>query len=72
MLTITEHQNKTIIRNHFAYLGDAQTIWAIPTSEAAALTGMDLRLVKTKSVLLQAELVAECQNIAQQNGGKLP
>lgn len=63
--------NKTIIRNHFAYLGDARNNMGNTLLEAAALTGMDLRLVAPKACWPQAELVAECQNIAQQNGGKI-
>ncbi|MBW9253340.1 ornithine carbamoyltransferase [Proteus mirabilis] len=71
LLTITEHQTKPLSETIFAYLGDARNNMGNTLLEAAALTGMDLRLVAPKACWPQAELVAECQNIAQQNGGKI-
>ena len=35
--------------------------------EAAALTGMDLRLVAPKACWPEAKLIAQCQDIAKKN-----
>ena len=39
--------------------------------EAAALTGLDLRLVAPKACWPEAALVTECRALAQQNGGDI-
>lgn len=71
LLTITEHQTKPLSETIFAYLGDARNNMGNTMLEAAALTGMDLRLVAPKACWPSAELVEQCQKIAQQNGGKI-
>lgn len=40
--------------------------------EAAALTGLDLRLVAPKACWPEASLVAECSALAQKHGVKSP
>ncbi|MGG8999047.1 ornithine carbamoyltransferase, partial [Escherichia coli] len=39
--------------------------------EAAALTGMDLRLVAPQACWQEAALVTECRALAQPNGGNI-
>ncbi|QUJ06745.1 hypothetical protein KCP70_14680 [Salmonella enterica subsp. enterica] len=54
--------------------------WSMPATrvitgnsmlEAAALTGLDLRLVAPKACWPQAALVAECSAMAKKNGGTI-
>ncbi|QAV23405.1 ornithine carbamoyltransferase [Proteus hauseri] len=71
LLTIAEHQTKPLSDTVFAYLGDARNNMGNTMLEAAALTGMDLRLVAPKACWPNAELVAQCQTIASKNGGKI-
>ncbi|MEQ4924141.1 ornithine carbamoyltransferase [Proteus hauseri] len=71
LLTITEHQTKPLSETVFAYLGDARNNMGNTMLEAAALTGMDLRLVAPKACWPNAELVKQCQEIASKNGGKI-
>lgn len=71
LLTIREHQpNKPLSEIKFAYLGDARNNMGNSMLEAAALTGMDVRLVAPKSCWPEAELVEICQKAALKTGGK--
>ncbi|MFI0487725.1 MAG: ornithine carbamoyltransferase [Yersinia sp. (in: enterobacteria)] len=70
LLTMQEHlPNKLLSEMKFAYLGDARNNMGNTMLEAAALVGMDLRLVAPKACWPEAELVAACQ--AQKNGAKI-
>ncbi|MCL1027445.1 ornithine carbamoyltransferase [Serratia silvae] len=72
LLTVSEHlPGKALSEVKFAYIGDARNNMGNTLLEAAALVGMDLRLVAPKACWPQAELVAECQALAQQTGGKI-
>ncbi|CRL62829.1 ornithine carbamoyltransferase [Proteus vulgaris] len=71
LLTITEHQTKPLSKTVFAYLGDARNNMGNTMLEAAALTGIDLRLVAPKACWPDASLVAQCQDVANKNGGKI-
>ncbi|WP_431223945.1 ornithine carbamoyltransferase [Serratia sp. L9] len=72
LLTVREHlPGKALNEVKFAYLGDAHNNMGNTLLEAAALVGMDLRLVAPKACWPQAELVAQCQELAQQTGGKI-
>lgn len=71
LLTITEHQTKPLSKAVFAYLGDARNNMGNTMLEAAALTGIDLRLVAPKACWPDASLVAQCQDVANKNGGKI-
>ncbi|WP_193015702.1 ornithine carbamoyltransferase [Proteus sp. FME41] len=71
LLTITEHQTKPLSETVFAYLGDARNNMGNSMLEAAALTGIDLRLVAPKACWPDAKLVAQCQDIANKKGGKI-
>src|SRR5471030_2257216 len=54
-----------------AYLGDARNNMGNSLLEAAALCGLDLRLVAPTACWPDAELVATCQHLAQENGGNI-
>lgn len=72
LLTVREHlPGKALSEVKFAYIGDARNNMGNTLLEAAALVGMDLRLVAPKACWPQADLVAECQALAQQTGGKI-
>lgn len=72
LLTVREHlPGKALSEVKFAYIGDARNNMGNTLLEAAALVGMDLRLVAPKACWPQAELVAKCQALAQQTGGKI-
>ena len=53
------------------YAGDARNNMGNSMLEAAALMGLDLRLVAPQSCWPAAELVAECQAMAKETGGRI-
>jgi ornithine carbamoyltransferase len=72
LLTMQEHlPQKTLSQMTLAYLGDARNNMGNTLLEAAALCGLDLRLVAPTACWPDAELVATCQQVAQQNGGNI-
>ncbi|WP_272526627.1 ornithine carbamoyltransferase [Providencia sp. PROV219] len=72
LLTIQEHRPNTPLSEiKFAYLGDARNNMGNSMLEAAALTGLDLRLVAPKSCWPEEELVNTCQALAQKTGAKI-
>ena len=72
LLTMQEHlPEKSFAQMTFAYVGDARNNMGNTMLEAAALTGLDLRLVAPKACWPDAELVAECQAAAEKTGGKI-
>ncbi|MBW2960024.1 MULTISPECIES: ornithine carbamoyltransferase [Hafnia] len=72
LLTIQEHMpNKPLSQVKLAYLGDARNNMGNSLLEGAALMGMELRLVAPKACWPEAELVAQCQAIADKTGAKL-
>ncbi|WP_145491355.1 ornithine carbamoyltransferase [Yersinia aleksiciae] len=72
LLTMQEHlPGKPLSEMKFAYLGDARNNMGNTMLEAAALVGMDLRLVAPKACWPEVQLVADCQVQAQKTGGKI-
>lgn len=72
LLTVQEHlPGKPLSEVKLAYLGDTRNNMGNTLLEAAALAGMDLRLVAPKACWPQPELVAECQTLAKQTGAKI-
>ncbi|KQN49292.1 ornithine carbamoyltransferase [Serratia sp. Leaf50] len=72
LLTMQEHlPSKTLSQMSLAYLGDARNNMGNSLLEAAALCGLDLRLVAPSACWPDADLVASCQQLAQQNGGSI-
>lgn len=72
LLTMQEHlPEKTLAQMTLAYIGDARNNMGNTLLEAAALCGLDLRLVAPTACWPEAELVATCQKVAQENGGSI-
>nr|WP_113865300.1 ornithine carbamoyltransferase [Brenneria salicis]NMN93059.1 ornithine carbamoyltransferase [Brenneria salicis ATCC 15712 = DSM 30166]RBP65136.1 ornithine carbamoyltransferase [Brenneria salicis ATCC 15712 = DSM 30166]RLM31648.1 ornithine carbamoyltransferase [Brenneria salicis ATCC 15712 = DSM 30166] len=70
LMTMQEHlPGKPLSAMKLAYVGDARNNMGNTMLEAAALTGLDLRLVAPKACWPDAGLVAECQAAAKQTGG---
>ncbi|EIU7614948.1 ornithine carbamoyltransferase [Vibrio vulnificus] len=71
-LTMHEHsQGKALADIQFAYLGDARNNVGNSLMVGAAKMGMDIRLVGPQAYWPDEELVAACQAIAKQTGGKI-
>ncbi|MCT4707799.1 ornithine carbamoyltransferase [Enterobacteriaceae bacterium H16N7] len=72
LLTMQEHlPGKTFKEMTLVYAGDARNNMGNSMLEAAALTGLDLRLVAPKACWPDEKLVAECRALAEQTGGKI-
>ncbi|WP_028115824.1 ornithine carbamoyltransferase [Ferrimonas senticii] len=71
-MTMLEHgQGKQLQQIAFAYLGDARNNMGNSLLVGAAKMGMDIRLVAPKQFWPDPELVATCQQIAQQTGARI-
>jgi ornithine carbamoyltransferase len=72
LLTMQEHlPGKSLSEMVLVYTGDARNNMGNSMLEAAALTGLDLRLVAPKACWPEEKLMAECQALAAQTGGKI-
>ena len=72
LLTMREHlPGKAFNEMTLVYAGDARNNMGNSMLEAAALTGLDLRLVAPQACWPEASLVAECKALAQRNGGEI-
>lgn len=72
LLTIQEQvTGKALSEVKLAYLGDARNNMGNSLLEAAALTGMEIRLVAPQSCWPNPQLVSECQVLAAKTGGKI-
>ncbi|ADO50136.1 ornithine carbamoyltransferase [[Enterobacter] lignolyticus] len=72
LLTMQEHlPGKAFNEMTLVYAGDARNNMGNSMLEAAALTGLDLRLVAPRACWPQESLVAECTALAQKNGGNI-
>ena len=72
LLTMQEHlPEKSLRQMKLAYVGDARNNMGNSLMEAAALMGLDLRLVAPKSCWPEAHLVNECREVAKHNGGHI-
>ncbi len=72
LLTMQEHlPGKAFNEMTLVYAGDARNNMGNSMLEAAALTGLDLRLVAPQACWPEAALVTECRALAQQNGGNI-
>lgn len=70
-LTMREHSNKPLNQISYAYLGDARFNMGNSLLVGGAKMGMDVRIVAPKSLQPAAELVAECQKVAEQTGARI-
>jgi len=72
LLTIREHMpGKAFNQIALAYAGDARNNMGNTLLEAAALVGLDLRLVAPKACWPETSLVNECTALAIKNGGNI-
>ncbi|MTD37956.1 ornithine carbamoyltransferase [Erwinia sp. CPCC 100877] len=72
LLTMQEHlPEKRFNQMSMAWLGDARNNMGNSMMEAAALTGLDLRLVAPKACWPDEKLVQTCQAQARQTGGSI-
>ncbi|WP_455425848.1 ornithine carbamoyltransferase [Dryocola sp. LX212] len=72
LLTMQEHlPGKSFQEMTLVYVGDARNNMGNSMLEAAALTGLDLRLVAPEACWPDENLVAECRALAEQTGGKI-
>ncbi|CAM3715087.1 ornithine carbamoyltransferase [Xenorhabdus thuongxuanensis] len=71
LMTMQEHSQKPLSEIKFAYLGDARNNMGNTLLEAAALTGMDLRLIAPSACWPDENLVAECQKQVEKTGGQI-
>ncbi|STB68074.1 ornithine carbamoyltransferase subunit F [Citrobacter freundii] len=72
LLTMQEHlPGKALNEMVLVYTGDARNNMGNSMLEAAALTGLDLRLVAPQACWPEESLVAECKALAQKNGGNI-
>ena len=72
LLTMREHlPGKSFNEMTLVYAGDARNNMGNSMLEAAALTGLDLRLVAPKACWPETALVEECQAMAAQTGGRI-
>ncbi|EIV2084596.1 ornithine carbamoyltransferase [Klebsiella aerogenes] len=72
LLTMQEHlPGKAFNEMTLVYAGDARNNMGNSMLEAAALTGLDLRLVAPKACWPDEDLVAECTALAKKHGGNI-
>ncbi|WP_291970996.1 ornithine carbamoyltransferase [Candidatus Symbiopectobacterium sp.] len=72
LLTMQEHLPERAFSDMtLVYAGDARNNMGNTMLEAAALTGLDLRLVAPKACWPDANLVTECRAAAELTGGKI-
>ncbi|NIF34400.1 ornithine carbamoyltransferase [Enterobacter sp. Cy-643] len=72
LLTMQEHlPGKSLSQMTLVYAGDARNNMGNSMLEAAALSGLDLRLVAPKACWPDEKLVAECKAMAEKTGGKI-
>ena len=67
-MTMKEHTDKPLNQVSFAYLGDARNNMANSLMVGGAKMGMDVRIVGPASMQPEAELVAQCKEIAKETG----
>ncbi|MBX9446771.1 ornithine carbamoyltransferase [Dickeya chrysanthemi] len=72
LLTMQEHlPGKPLSGMKLAYVGDTRNNMGNSMLEAAAITGLDLRLIAPKACWPEAGLVAECRAAAAKTGGSI-
>ncbi|EOV9675445.1 ornithine carbamoyltransferase [Cronobacter turicensis] len=72
LLTMQEYlPGKAFNEMKLVYAGDARNNMGNSMLEAAALMGLDLRLVAPESCWPAAKLVTECQALAKETGGRI-
>jgi ornithine carbamoyltransferase len=70
-MTMMEHIDKPLNKVSFAFLGDAKNNVGNSLMVGAAKMGMDFRAVAPESCQPDADLVAQCHEIAKETGAKI-
>jgi ornithine carbamoyltransferase len=70
-MTMMEHIDKPLNQVSFAFLGDAKNNVGNSLMVGAAKMGMDFRAVAPVSCQPDADLIAQCQEIAKETGAKI-
>ncbi|MFZ7155476.1 ornithine carbamoyltransferase [Avibacterium avium] len=71
VLTMMEHCDKPLSEISYVYIGDARNNMGNSLLLIGAKLGMDVRICAPKALHPEAELVAMCQEFAQQTGAKI-
>jgi len=70
-LTMMEHSSVPLNQVSYAYLGDARNNMANSLLVGGAIMGMDVRIVGPKSLQPDADLVKQCEAIAEKSGATI-
>lgn len=70
-LTMMEHTDLLLNQVSYAYLGDARNNMANSLLVGGAIMGMDVRIVGPKSLQPDADLVKQCNEIAEKSGATI-
>ena len=70
-LTMMEHTSVPLNQVSYAYLGDARNNMANSLLVGGAIMGMDVRIVGPASLQPDADLVKQCQEIAEKSGATI-
>ncbi len=71
VLTMTEHCDKPLEKISYAYVGDARFNMGRSLLVIGSLLGMDVRIGAPKGLQPDAELIAQCQEIAKSSGARI-
>lgn len=71
VLTMMEHSDKPLSDISYVYIGDARNNMGNSLLLIGAKLGMDVRICAPKALQPEAELVAMCQEFAQQTGARI-
>ncbi|MDD5208460.1 MAG: ornithine carbamoyltransferase [Elusimicrobiales bacterium] len=71
VLTMTEHCSKPLEKISYAYVGDARFNMGRSLLVVGSILGMDVRIGAPKGLQPDAELIAQCQEIAKSSGARI-
>lgn len=71
VLTMTEHSDNPLEKISYAYLGDARYNMGRSLLVIGAILGMDVRIGAPKGLWPDADLIAECKEIAKKSGARV-
>lgn len=71
VLTMTEHCSKPLEKISYAYVGDARFNMGRSLLVVGSILGMDVRIGAPKGLQPEAELIAQCQEIAKTSGARI-
>lgn len=70
-MTMIEHSDKPLHKMKFCYLGDGKNNMGNSLMVGGAKVGLDFRIAAPKQCQPDAELVAQCREIAKETGAKI-